>query len=284
VAKKPSPTLVGAFILGGSLLIVAAIAVWGSGRLFDRRFKYVCYFPGSVNGLRVGAAVKYRGVPVGQVTGMRIRFEQPREDTRIPVFVELSARRLRELGSSEAPTPKLLGELIGSGLRARLDSESFVTGQLYVNLDIFPNTPIRLLHAQGGFPEIPTVPTPLEEAAKSLSALLEQLEKADFAGTARSLSGAIDGLNRLINTPSIAHTLEELPSTVASVRKLVQNIDAVTGRIGQDLQATLAVRGPVLVDLQRALVGVQRAAEAIRVLAEFLQRNPNALIVGKKRP
>jgi paraquat-inducible protein B len=168
VAKKPSPTIVGAFILGGSLLIVAAIAVWGSGRLFDRRFKYVCYFPGSVNGLRVGAAVKYRGVPVGQVTGMRIRFEQPREDTRIPVFVELSARRLRELGSSEAPTPKLLGELIGSGLRARLDSESFVTGQLYVNLDMFPSTPIRLL--QGGFPEIPTVPTPLEEAPKSLSA------------------------------------------------------------------------------------------------------------------
>jgi paraquat-inducible protein B len=275
---------VGAFILGGGLLIVAAVAFWGSGRLFDVRYSFICYFPGSVNGLKVGAAVKYRGVPIGQVTGMRIRFEQPRDDARIPVFIEVSSRRVRELGGPDEPTPKLLPGLIARGLRARLDSESFVTGQLYVNLDLFPDTPVRLLHAHGGYPEIPTIPTQLEEATRSLSALLAQLEKADLAGTVRSLSGAIEGLNRLINTPSVARTLGELPSTVRSVRRLVQNLDLGMGRIAQDLLSALAVRGPVFVELQRALVDVQRAAEAVRVLAEFLQRNPNALIVGKKRP
>jgi paraquat-inducible protein B len=284
VSKKANPTLVGAFILGGALLVVAAVTIWGSGRLFERRYHYVCYFPGSVNGLRVGAAVKYRGVPVGQVTAMRIRFGQPRNDTRLPVFVELSGRRVRELGSTEEPTPKLLRELIDSGLRARLDSESFVTGQLYVNLDLFPEAPIRLVQPPGGFPEIPTVPTQLEEATKSLTALVTQLERADIAGTARSLSSTIDGLNRLIHTPSIARTIGELPATVASIRHLVQNVDVGVGQVAQNLKSTLAVRGPVLLDLQRALVDVQRAAEAVRVLADFLQRNPNALIVGKKRP
>jgi paraquat-inducible protein B len=284
VAKRPNPTVVGAFILGGALLIVAALAIWGSGKLFERRYRYVCYFPGSVNGLAVGAAVKYRGVPVGEVTGLRIRFEQGPKDARIPVFVELSGRRVRELGSVEEPTPKLLRDLIQSGLRARLDSESFVTGQLYVNLDLFPDTPINLVHAQGGYPEIPTIPTQLEEATRSLSALLAQLKQADVAGTARSLSSAIEGLNRLVNTPAVARTLAELPSTVATVRRLVQNVDTDVGKLGENLQSLLAVRGPLFVELQRALVDVQRAAEAVRALADFLQRNPNALIVGKKRP
>src|SRR5260370_14617735 len=100
MAKRPSPTLVGAFILGGALLMVAAVAIWGSGRLFARRYRYVCYFPGSVNGLKVGAAVKYRGVAIGQVTAMRIRFQQPRDDNRIPVFIEANGERLRELVAS----------------------------------------------------------------------------------------------------------------------------------------------------------------------------------------
>ena len=75
--KRTRPVLVGAFILGACLLVVVAIAVWGSGRLLQKRMKYVCYFPGSVHGLVIGAPVKYRGVPIGEVVGMRIRFEQP---------------------------------------------------------------------------------------------------------------------------------------------------------------------------------------------------------------
>jgi paraquat-inducible protein B len=284
VAKRPNPTVVGAFILGGALLMVAAVAIWGSGRLFERRYRYVCYFPGSVNGLQLGAAVKYRGVPIGQVTGMRIRFAQSQSDTRIPVFVELNGKRLRELGASDDPTPRLAEELIKQGLRARLESQSFVTGQLYVNLDIFPGSPLNLVHAKGGYPEIPTIPTQLEEATKALSGVLAQLKEADIAGTAHSLSSAVEGINRLVNTPSVAHTLAELPATVASARRLMQNLDVRVGKVGDELQSTLAVRGPVLVELERTFVDVQRAAQAVRILAEFLQRNPNALIVGKKRP
>ncbi|MCU1279796.1 MAG: Mammalian cell entry related domain protein [bacterium] len=284
MAKRPNPTVVGGFILGGALLMVAAVAIWGSGRLFERHYRYVCYFPGSVNGLQIGAAVKYRGVLIGQVRGMRIRFAQSATDTRIPVFVELDGKRLRELGTSDDPTPKVAEELVRRGLRARLESESFVTGQLYVNLDMFPGTALNLVHPQGGYPEIPTIPTQLEEATKALSGVLAQLKDADIAGTAHSLSSAVEGVNRLVNTPSVAHTLAELPSTVASVRRLMQDLDTRVGKVGDDLQSTLAVRGPVLIELQRTFVDVQRAAQAVRILAEFLQRNPNALIIGKKRP
>jgi paraquat-inducible protein B len=272
VTRKPSPTRIGAFILGGALLVVTAVIIWGSGRLFERRYRYVCYFPGTVNGLNVGAAVRYRGVPVGQVSGIRIRYEQPLDDHRIPVFIELSEKRLADFGDHQHG-PAIVRSLIDRGLRARLDVESFVTGQLYVNLDLFPETPRHLVHSQPGYPEIPTIPTPLEEATKSVAGLLSQLRETDLAGIARSLASAIEGINRLVNTPSIAHTLKELPPTVASVRQLVETTDQ-----------TLSPRGAVVTDLQRALVDVQRAADAVRRFAEFLERNPNSLIVGKKRP
>lgn len=284
MAKRPNPTLIGAFILGAALLLVAAVAIWGSGRLFERRYRYVCYFPGSVNGLKVGAPVKYRGVVIGQVVGMRIRYQQAPDDSRIPIFVEMSGKRLRGLGASEDPKPPLMEQLIHRGLRARLDSESIVTGQLYVNFDLFPDTPIHLVHPSNGFPEIPTIPTQLEEATKAVIGLLAQLKDADIAGIARSLSNAIDGINRLVTTPSIARTLAELPATVGSVRRLMQDVDGTISNLGQGLQSSLAVRGPLFVELQRAIIDIQRAAEAVRILAEFLQRNPNAILVGKKRP
>ena len=67
MSKRPNPALVGAFILGAVALAIVAITVWGSGRLFERRYKYLCYFPGSVHGLQIGAPVKYRGVAIGEV-------------------------------------------------------------------------------------------------------------------------------------------------------------------------------------------------------------------------
>src|SRR4051812_20646292 len=138
MAKKPSPTIVGGFVLGALALIVAAIAVWGSGRLFERKYRYICYFPGSVNGLAVGAPVKYRGVPLGSVVEMRVVFEQSTEDTRIPVVIELYGKRAQALGVRREPDPRLVEELVKRGLRARLESQSLVTGQLYVNFDLYP--------------------------------------------------------------------------------------------------------------------------------------------------
>jgi paraquat-inducible protein B len=283
MSKRPSPAAIGLFVLGGAAFLVAAVVVWGSGRLFERRIQYVCYFPGTVNGLTVGAPVRFRGVPIGEVSNIRIRYEQQPDDNRIPVFIEVSEKRIYDFGVQEKRLAPLVESLINKGLRAQLENQSLLTGQLYVSLDFFPDTPIQLVHSQRGYPEIPTIPAPLEEAKSSLSALVNQLGRMDLAGISRSLENTIEGINRLVSTPSIARTLKELPSTVASIRGLVQNVDAGLGRVGPELQSVLATRGPIVADLQRALVDVQRAAEAVRRLAEYLERNPNALIVGKKR-
>jgi paraquat-inducible protein B len=298
MARRPNPALVGAFILGGILLIVAAIVVWGSGRFFETRYRYVCYFSGSVNGLAVGAPVKYRGVGIGSVVEMRVRYAQGSDDTRIPIIIELYGKRLRELGESREPRGALLDDLIARGLRARLETLSLVTGQLYINLDLFPDSAPPQFRHRGEYPEIPTMPAAMEEATRSLTALLRQLQEADIAGTARSLAGAVEGINQIVHTPAIHATLVELPSTVASYRQLARTMDSKVSDLSKELSSTVtelrealagtrnltASRGPVMTELQRTLLEVQKAADAVRTLAEYLQRNPNALIVGKKRP
>jgi paraquat-inducible protein B len=274
MAEKPKAAVIGAFILASLALVVVAIGLWGGGKLFQEKERAVCYFPGSVNGLDVGAPVKYRGVQIGTVVDIRIRYEQAPEDTRIPVFLDIQVKRIRERTGREEPLQDLLKEWIGRGLRARLETQSLVTGQLYVNLALYPGTPVELAHVgPSEYPEIPTLPTTLEEATKSLTALLRQIRDANIAGIAQSLASTIEGINRLVNKPAIGKALGELPPAIASVRKLTDEV-----------QAVLATRGPVLIDLQRTLIEFQKAAQSVAALAEYLQRNPNALLVGRKRP
>jgi paraquat-inducible protein B len=285
MSKRPNPALVGTFILGAVALAVFAITVWGSGRLFERRYQYVCYFPGSVHGLQIGAPVKYRGVAIGEVVDMRVRYEQAADDYHIPVFVELKDRRIKELGNANDDPKKLIARLVQNGLRARLDSESLVTGQLYVNLEYFPATPATFVQqGKREVEEIPTVPQQLEELTKSLTAFVDKLKEVDLAGIARGIEGAVDGINKLVNTPSVSKTLDELPATVAAIKHLMVDLDSGVGRVGPELHAALDPRGPMFSELTRTFQDVQHAAQSIRAFADFLQRNPNALLVGKKRP
>jgi paraquat-inducible protein B len=277
MSKKANPTLVGVFILGGVVLIVAAIALWGSLKLFEHKYRVLCYFAGSVNGLNVGAPVKYRGVFVGTVVDIRLHFLQEEADTRIPVFIELHGKRLHELGVEDLPDEEMTQAMVARGLRARLETASLVTGQLYVNLDRLPDTSAELV--QHEYAEIPTLPSKLEEATRSLTGILAQLEGADFKGIAKSLASAIEGINRLVNTRDIRIALAEIPPTLVSLREAFSDLrDGING-----VRVLITARGPIALEMQRTMQDLQKAANSVRVLADFLQRNPNALIVGKKK-
>ena len=216
--KPPSPTVVGAFVICGIILICVAVGVWGSGTLFQKKFIFVCYFKGSVNGLTVGAPVKYRGVDVGQVIDVRIRFQQKPDDTRIPVFVEIFSHRARELGAEASEFNKVL---VARGLRAQLGSQSLLTGQLYVYLDYFPESPLELSEVGDEYPELPTVSTPLDEARDALAALITQFKNADLA---HSIGDTLETIRRLVGNPGLAKTLNELPETVASLHATVESL------------------------------------------------------------
>jgi len=128
--KKISPAMIGAFVIGAVALIVIAILVFGSGRLFRQTRDFVLYFDNSVNGLRIGAPVKVKGVEIGSVKDIRLQLEKGGEVNKIPVIIEIDLEKLTSRGATSvvAENREALNKaIVDRGLRAQLAMESLVT-------------------------------------------------------------------------------------------------------------------------------------------------------------
>src|SRR5215813_7632297 len=127
--KKMSPAMIGAFVLGALALIVIAILVFGSGRLFRQTREFVLYFDNSVNGLRIGAPVKFSGVEIGSVKDIRLLVEKGGDVNKIPVIIEIDLEKLTSRGGTIAPAvdrEAFKKFIVDRGLRGQLDMESLV--------------------------------------------------------------------------------------------------------------------------------------------------------------
>ena len=133
MSKPANKTMIGLFVLGAIALVVVAIVTLGSGKLFKRTTTAVCYFEGSVGGLNEGSPVVFRGVKIGTVKDIAFRFDPKKVHVTIPVFIELEQRRKGVTKEEIVDTYK---QLIDRGLKAQLEMQSIVTGQLQVALDL----------------------------------------------------------------------------------------------------------------------------------------------------
>ncbi|MEI8191432.1 MAG: MlaD family protein, partial [candidate division NC10 bacterium] len=179
MSKRASPTAIGAFVVGAVALIVVGVLIFGSGQFFQHPLRYVMFFDSSVEGLNVGAPVRFRGVKIGQVS----RIEAQWGTQWIEVVVDIDSRTLR--GGREHSVKEfqegIEQDIKESGLRAQLRSQSLLTGQLFVAADLFPDTPIRLTGFDPSFPEIPVVPTTLQVFQQRAEKMLETLASLPIA-------------------------------------------------------------------------------------------------------
>src|SRR5271165_398636 len=181
--RDSAPALVGGFVLGGIALAVAAVLFFGGTELFSRTIRAVVFFEGSVGGLSPGAPVTFRGVQVGSVTRVALVLDVGHLTATIPVDLKLEPDRVslvdQVAASGSQPT---LPRLIAAGLHAKLVSQSFVTGQMEVELDLSPNTPSHYVSGNtGGVPEIPAMQSDLETFRQQITRapITETLEQAE---------------------------------------------------------------------------------------------------------
>ena len=161
MSRRANPKIVGGFVLAAIGLLVAAALVFGSFTFFEVTRKAVVFFEGSVDGLAQGSAVLFRGVPLGRVIDVGIRYDPRNRSFEIPVIIEIHPGVIARWSPPAQKTPEeLLKSLIDEGLRARLESASLVTGQQVVQLNFFPGTPIKLEPTDLSYPQIPSVPSP----------------------------------------------------------------------------------------------------------------------------
>jgi paraquat-inducible protein B len=303
---------VGVFVLGAAALAVVAVLVFGSGRFFRHEVTLVSYFTGSVNGLVVGSPVKFRGVPIGSVSEIRLGLPGTTEaDVRIPVSYTIDVDTISGYqGRRFRLDRERLDQLIAAGLRAQLQTESFVTGVLFVGLDFFPDSPVVL--EVTGHPEVfevPVMPTTIERAMQTFDRLVKRVEAIDIEGVVASARRALDGVDDLARSPKVTAALDGLHDTLASVRRVtdalepgvtptMKGLDAtlaqarqVLVRVEPQLDQTLARAqdllgsdAPLAVGLASTLADLGEAARSVRDLADFLDRHPNAILTGRPKP
>lgn len=251
MSRKASPTVIGAFVLAGVALLVIGVLVFGGRELFQEKQKFVTYFEGSVQGLRVGSNVLFRGVRVGYVTDIDVITDESMLNYQIPVTFEILPESVTLISGGKAfgsptTTSSRLDDMIRAGLRTRLDVESFVTGQLVVDMDMHPDTKAVFRGQNPPYPEIPSIPSGIQQVMQRVEAFLSNVQqKVPLDQVVEDLLGAIRGIDRLVNSPDLAASL-------AGINKLVN------ARETQDLPAAL---NGAMTELQaatrdaRALIG-----------------------------
>ena len=310
--------MVGAFVLGSLAIVIAVVVGLGSTHLFTRQHKFVMFFSSDVNGLSIGAPVKFRGVEVGSVTNILLSLGglgaggiQQSSQIRIPVIIQLDSRKLFARGAElDLDDPKQISAAIQLGLRGELKTESMLTGLAYIDLDMHPDTPVKFyLGRNSPYPEIPTVPTPLEQAQTAIIRIMAALEKVDFEALTSSLTHTSDSINKLVNSHQVRETIASLNQaalglneTAQSIRKTSNDLNKQVGPAAEDLRKTTASARAALKQAQDTLIAVQTvlgpgspvdyqltqtleqtgdAARSLRQLTDYLQRNPSSVIRGR---
>jgi paraquat-inducible protein B len=324
MSKKANPTSIGLFFIIGLALALGGLLVFSSRSLFHPMEKDIVYFDASLKGLNPGAPVKYRGVTIGSVQEILIRHNQSTNDFSMPVIIAVDKKLAQsksdqqlQIGSQEK-----LSELISQGFRARLDAESLVTGVLYVGLEIIPNAAPPVFHQLSTeYQEIPTVPSQTQQLlanlakfdAKSLSENLNELlvrlntslGQLNIVGINAGVTNLLESANHLITAPDLTNSLASLRQTLDQAGPLLKRIDGQVDPVANSITNTLYDAQKTLADLRAGIRNVSgligpdsalrpeliqtleqldNASQAVADLAEFLKRNPNALLTGVKQP
>ena len=264
MSRRASPTLIGLFTIVALTLFVGAVLALGGAQWFHKSKRYVAYFQESVKGLRIGAPVDFRGVRIGQVIEIRLVYQREDGSFFVPVLLEIDPDTVSMVG--EPLSDAEMQHLVSEGLRAQLQMESLVTGQLYVSLDTFDQKNVVALSVgparQDGMLQIPTVPSPWAELKRPLETVVTEfphlLEEAGRTITeANRILSSIDlqRLGRAIDGAAV------LATALADPEGPLQLALAEVAPLAQDLRTTVAGLPPLIQDLRSAAASVRRLAD-----------------------
>ena len=242
---------------------------------------YLLVFKESVRGLSVGAPVDFRGLIIGEVTGINVEIDPRTKGIDMLVYIRYYPERLRSRAIGALPSLKehetIITKMVENGLRAQLKSGSLLTGQLFVGLDFFPDAPKAKINWASNPPQLPTTPGSMAELQATLTQIMKKLEKlpldevvADLRQTVQTLDATLKSADKMVQrvdaeiVPEVRAALEEARKTLGAAKQ------------------TLSADAPLQQDLREALRELARTAQSLRVLTDYLDRHPESLLRGKQ--
>ena len=315
MAQQANRKMIGGFVLIAVGILAASVAIFGSGKWFQQSLQYVLYFQESVKGLDVGSPVLYRGFPVGEVKKVVIQADMKDERDLVLVYVSIYPENvvIKTKDMEIENWENRMSDLIDLGLRAKLTLQSFVTGKLAIELDSHPDKPATRKNIVNNVEEIPTIPSTHSKFEAALG-------KLDLETISERLVSVLTSADRILKNPDIDAGISEFKGALGDARVLMQNVNSKVDPLTDNLNSTLTdtrklvnhvdekvdpltkaliealesadaafksiddIAGkdsPTRAELDNVLQEVAGAARSVRILTEYLQQHPEALLKGK---
>jgi len=276
MSKSANPTVIGGFVVGAAVLAVAGLAYFGGGEFLAEKYTFVAFFEGSVKGLNIGSPVTFGGVRIGAVSNVVVRYDSEDHSVRIPVYFELEQGRIDAVRQRARDPYKNIRALIDNeGLRAQLVTQSFVTGQVAVDLSFHPDTPVTLLGVDSTYPEFPTVPSTMQKMGKAL-------QDFDLEGLLTDMRSAMKGIDELVHSPKLRDAIASLDQTIKDFGKLARDVDAKVDPIAANIDDTSTAAVRAMDQFTKSLVSVEgtmnSAFEDTGTLVQHIDAQVNPLV------
>lgn len=316
MSETRKPFLIGSFLLGGLVLLVAGALLLSQESWFSKPSEYVVYFTGALDGLDVGADVTYRGVKIGSVREIRLSYDSAIKDVVMPVIIRVDPQK----AASQRDFDKVVKQLIKRGLRAQLQTPSLLTGKAIVALDMFPDQAGYVFSPSDvDLPSIPSVPSRIDQAANLLQELASSLREVPLRELIESANRTLQGIEKLSNSADLHQGLHSLSTTLANLDRLSQRLEQQLPDLLDSAQRSSGELNATLVEIRQAAVNTRqtleqangllgdgrrslgpestlqyelsstlqelsRASKALQRTAETLEQQPQSLIFGKPQP
>ncbi len=223
---------------------------------FSKQELFIMYFEGSVRGLKVGAPVEFRGIRVGTVKDITMEVNRSTIAIRIPVIIALEPERIKRIGRESSPQ-QTVPLFIKRGLKARVQTGSLLTGQLFVEFDFFPDTPIKLVGGDSEYIEIPTVPSTLDEVAESATEILADIKNLPLEELVVNLIDTVQGVNRLVRSDQLMESVEILNTSLQGFQQLTDNLNAKLDIVTNEISETTLIARQTLEQSQTSIANAE---------------------------
>jgi paraquat-inducible protein B len=239
---------------------------------YQNQIPVVAYFTSSVAGLTRGAPVDVLGIQVGVVKSVKLIIDRNAGTAKVRVFMDIQPERVMQatqLSNTMSPD-QVLQKMVNQGLRAQIGTVSYVTGQEEITLAWIAGAPPVQLTKEGNALVIPSAPGGLDNIINSMAGLSSNLSKVDFNKLSGNLNQLITTANGTLSNPQIKQNLTELNRTLRNANGTLQT---VTQTYGDDSNFQR--------NLEQLMSEANDALRSIRVLAEYLNLHPQALLLGR---
>jgi paraquat-inducible protein B len=267
-------------------------------RAYAIRNYWLVHFNGQVGGLNRGAPVLFKGIRVGDVVDVNLQYNPAKRTFQIPVVIAVEPERF---APANAPIPSreesrnLLDSFVEQGMRAQIVTANFLTGQQAVAFDFFRDAAPARINWDGVYPEMPTTPGQFEQIGDKAQRLVARLEKIPIEQIAANLRDTLEGTKRVANSPEILKTIKSLDAAIQELQAFTNELRTKTSpelvAVMQQARLSLASASnalesdsPLQSRMKTALEEITSAARSLRVLADYLERYPQSLLVGKDAP